>query len=303
MAPRYTIGIDLGTSNTALAFADLAAQDSGASLRVFEVPQLVAPGEVAPRPLLPSHLYLPGEHELPRETRLAWEDTAVVGAFARDQGERVPSRHVSSAKSWLCHPAVDRTAAILPWGAPREVPHLSPVEASARILEHLRHAWDARHPDAALAEQDVVVTVPASFDEAARALTLQAAERAGTPRPLLLEEPQAAFYDWTLRHRDGVGEALDGARLILVVDVGGGTTHLTLIEVELAPQTGRGKNAPPPPRRGAGGDHPLLCGDNMDLARARKAEAQLVAQRGVKLTAAQWAALTQACRAAKEVLL
>jgi molecular chaperone DnaK (HSP70) len=303
MAPRYSIGIDLGTSNTALAFADLAAQDPGASLRVFEVPQLVAPGEVAPRTLLPSHLYLPGEHELPRETRLPWEDSAVVGAFARDQGERVPSRHVSSAKSWLCHPAVDRTAAILPWGAPREVPHLSPVEASARILAHLRHAWDARHPDATLAEQEVVVTVPASFDEAARALTLQAAERAGLPRLLLLEEPQAAFYDWTLRHRDGVGEALDGARLILVVDVGGGTTDLTLIEAELAAQTGRGKNAPPALRRVAVGDHLLLGGDNMDLALARKAEAQLLAQRGVKLTPAQWAALTQACRAAKELLL
>ena len=309
MALRYTVGIDLGTSNTALAFADLHAADPGSSVRIFEVPQLVAPGEIAARALLPSHLYLPGEHELSREAlKLPWDldeaaAKAAVGVFARDQGARVPARHVFSAKSWLCHPAVDRTAPILPWGAQAEVQRVSPVEASARILAHLRAAWDARHPEAKLAEQDVVVTVPASFDEVARELTLRAAAEAGLPRLVLLEEPQAAFYDWTRRHREDLGRALAGARLILVVDVGGGTTDLTLIEAELAAQTSSEKNAPPALRRLAVGDHLLLGGDNMDLALARKAEAQLAAERGVKLSAAQWAALTQACRAAKERLL
>ncbi|GAC1339052.1 MAG: Hsp70 family protein [Myxococcales bacterium] len=305
MALRFAIGIDLGTSNTALASADLSAPDPGASLRVFEVPQRVAPSEVSARPLLPSHLYLPGAHELPAEALgLPWsaagegDPPALVGLFAREQGARVPGRHVSSAKSWLCHPAVDRTARILPWGAPPEVPRISPVEASARILAHLRAAWDAQHPGAPLAEQDVVVTVPASFDEAARALTLQAAAQAGLPRLVLLEEPLAAFYDWTRRHRGDLAGALQGARLILVVDVGGGTTDLTPIEAALPAGA-----AAPVLRRLAVGDHLLLGGDNMDIALARKAEAQILAERGVRLSAGQWAALTQASRAAKERLL
>jgi molecular chaperone DnaK (HSP70) len=313
MALRFTVGIDLGTSNTALASADLSAADPGASLSVFPVPQLVAPSEVAARPLLPSHLYLPGTHELPPDAvRLPWAAPAgletegppsFVGVFAREQGAKVPGRHVSSAKSWLCHPAVDRTARILPWGAPPEVARVSPVEASARILSHLRAAWDDAHPAAPLAEQDVVITVPASFDEAARALTLQAAAAAGLPRLVLLEEPLAAFYDWTRRHRDDLGSALQGARLILVVDVGGGTTDLTLIEAELPGAGASAANTAPVLRRLAVGDHLLLGGDNMDIALARNAEARLLAERNVRLTAAQWGVLTQACRAAKERLL
>jgi molecular chaperone DnaK (HSP70) len=216
-----------------------------------------------------------------------------VGAFARDQGARVPGRHVASAKSWLCHPAVDRTAAILPWGAPPEVARLSPVAASARILQHLRNAWDSMHPDAPLAEQDVVVTVPASFDEGARALTLRAAADAGLSRLHLLEEPQAAFYDWTRCHREDLGGALAGARIVLVVDVGGGTTDLTLIHADVK------EGAAPVLERLAVGDHLLLGGDNMDIALARRAEAAL----GVKLDPGQWGALVQACRAAKELLL
>jgi molecular chaperone DnaK (HSP70) len=292
---RYAVGIDLGTSNTALAYAELSAPDPGAAVNVFEVPQLVAAGTVQPRTLLPSHLYIPGEHELPPEAlRLPWgAPDAAVGAFARDQGALVPARHVSSAKSWLCHPSVDRTAAILPWGAPPEVPRLSPVAASARILSHLREAWDAAHPGAPLAEQDLIVTVPASFDEGARALTLRAAEEAGLPRLLLLEEPQAAFYDWTRVHRGALEQALSGVRLVLVVDVGGGTTDLTLIRTRL------GEGAPPLLERVAVGDHLLLGGDNMDLALARTAEQRL----GRKLDGAQLGALVQACRAAKELLL
>src|SRR5207253_9114454 len=218
-----------------------------------EVPQLVAPQETQARPLLPSHLYLPSPHE-------ALGEQPLVGAYARDRGAQVPGRHVASAKSWLCSPMADRTAAILPWGAPPEVPRLSPVEASSRILAHLRSAWDLAHPQAPLAEQDAIVTVPASFDEGARALTLQAAAEAGLPHPLLLEEPQAAFYDWTRVHRGSLDDALRNVGLVLVVDVGGGTTDLTLIRAQARP------DAAPSLERIAVGDHLLLGGDNMDMA-------------------------------------
>ena len=293
MALRFSVGIDLGTSNTALAFAPLDERDP--QVRVFAIPQLVAAGEVQPRPLLPSHLYLPGEHDLAAPAlALPWGNPGLaVGAFARDQGARVPGRHLSSAKSWLCHPSVDRTAAILPWGAPPEVPRVSPVTASAQILSHLRSAWDAAHPEAPLAGQDVIVTVPASFDEGSRALTLRAAAEAGLERLLLVEEPQAAFYDWTRVHRAVLDEELEGVSLLLVVDVGGGTTDLTLIRCEKRPEQA------PLLERLAVGDHLLLGGDNMDIALARTAEQRL----GVKLTAGQWGALVQASRNAKELLL
>ena len=282
---RFAVGIDLGTSNTALAYAELSEQDP--QVRIFEVPQLVAQEATQPRALLPSHLYLASEHE-------AHAGQILVGAYARDRGAQVPGRHVASAKSWLCHPSVDRTAAILPWGAPPEVTRLSPVTASARILAHLRAAWDAAYPAAPLAEQDVVVTVPASFDEGARALTLRAAEEAGLPRLLLLEEPQAAFYDWTRVHRQALARELAGISLVLVVDVGGGTTDLTLIRTQVADD-----GQAPILERVAVGDHLLLGGDNMDLALARTAEQKL--QR--KLDASQFGSLVQACRAAKELLL
>ena len=284
MSLRYAVGIDLGTSNTALAYADLNEQDP--QVRVFEVPQLTATQTTQPRPLLPSHLYLPSPHE-------ALGDEPLVGVFARERGAQVPGRHVASAKSWLCHPSVDRTAKILPWGAPPEVQRLSPVAASARILLHLRKAWDAAHPEEPLSDQDVVVTVPASFDEGARALTLQAAAEAGLPKLLLVEEPQAAFYDWVRVHRGKLHEELSDVKLVLVVDVGGGTTDLTLIKTSVE------DDKPPALERIAVGDHLLLGGDNMDLALARTAEARL----GRKLDAAQFGALVWACRAAKELLL
>jgi len=280
---RYAVGIDLGTSNSALAYADLSEPDP--QLHVFDVPQLVDASLMQDRELLPSHLYLPSPHEGLGET--------VVGTFARERGAQVPGRHVASAKSWLCHPAVDRTAAILPWGAPPDVPRLSPVAASARILRHLREAWDRAHADAPLAEQDVIVTVPASFDEGARALTLRAAEEAGLPEILLLEEPQSAFYDWTRVHRGNLGPELGDVRLVLVVDVGGGTTDLTLIRTEVRDE------APPLLERIAVGDHLLLGGDNMDIALARTAEKRI----GQRLNASQFGALVQASRAAKELLL
>jgi molecular chaperone DnaK (HSP70) len=296
---RYLVGIDLGTIHTALAVIDLAREgDPADSLAVMPVAQLVAPGEVQEHPLLPSNAYLPGEHELPAGARrLPWssegrEPEVIVGELARAQGARVPGRLVSSAKSWLSHPRVDREAPILPWGAPEGVPRLSPVQASALYLAHLAAAFRARY-GAPLAEQDVVLTVPASFDEVARELTVRAAREAGLERLTLVEEPAAAFYDVVARHRADLAEALGGARLVLVADVGGGTTDFTLIHCDVR------EGAPPKLSRIAVGDHLLLGGDNVDIALARQAEARI----GARLDAVQWSVLVQACRAAKERLL
>lgn len=294
---KFLVGIDLGTSNCAVAFVD-PAQGADAPIVDLPVSQLIRPGEAAPQPLLPSCIYLQGTHELAQgSTRLAWEESpsSIVGEFARWQGARVPGRFVSSAKSWLCHPGVDRSAEILPWGAPDEVAKISPVEASARLLGHMRQAWDHAHPEAPLAEQEVVVTVPASFDEAARSLTVSAARRAGLEKFTLLEEPQAAFYDYTAGHRHDLGNVLRDVRLILVVDVGGGTSDFTLVQVGISEEG-------PLLRRIAVGEHLMLGGDNMDAALARKAEERMVTS-GRKLSATQWTQLVQAARVAKEALL
>ena len=295
MAARYIVGIDLGTTNSALAYVDLEASgDLAGTISSLELVQLVAPGESAPRRLLPSNAYLPGAHELPAgATRLPWgEREVIVGELAKEQGARVPGRMVSSAKSWLCHAGVDRTAEILPWGAPEGVPKLSPVAACALYLGHLRDAWAHRFPQAPLAEQEIVLTVPASFDEVARELTVRAAKDVGLTQLTLLEEPQAAFYDFTTRHRGALDVALGSHRLILVCDVGGGTTDLTLIHANV-------EGGAPKLERIAVGDHILLGGDNMDVALARRVEARLSA----RLDAAQWSMLVQACRLAKESLL
>ena len=294
MAARYLVGIDLGTTNTACAYVDIA---TGRDIRVFDVPQLVAPGEVRARPTLPSFLYLAGEHDLPAGSLdLPWAErrTWCVGELAREQGARVPGRLVSSAKSWLCHAAVDRTAAILPWGAAEDVARVSPVEASARTLLHLREAWDATM-DAPLAEQDIVLTVPASFDEVARELTLAAARAAGVPDVVLLEEPQAAFYAWIVRHEQNWKTRAAEHPLILVVDVGGGTTDLSLV----AARVSRGELGL---ERVAVGEHLLLGGDNIDMALARDVEARIVPGGG-QLDTQRFHTLVSQCRAAKERLL
>ena len=309
MSARYLIGIDLGTTNSAVAFVDTRAAD--ARVRVFDVEQLVAPGEVAARRQLPSFVYLAGDLDLaPHETALPWRPVArverdpqaaasteirpVVGELARNQGARMASRMIASAKSWLCHPGVDRQAAILPWGD-NDGPKLSPVAAQALVLGHIRDAWDAAHPDDRLADQEVLVTVPASFDEAARELTQQAAAKAGYPPVVLLEEPQAAFYAWI----DGPGSAaqavdrkLDSGDRVLVFDVGGGTTDFTLIDVGDNDFT-----------RTAVGDHLLLGGDNLDLTLGKLVEQRLVERTSKKLDALQWHGLVHACRLAKEQLL
>ncbi|MBK7857363.1 MAG: hsp70 family protein [Archangiaceae bacterium] len=276
------VGIDLGTSNCALAYVD-PAQGANAKVHDFAVKQQVRPGEVAERPLLPSCLYLPLEPNEP----------LVVGESARWQGAKASNRLIASAKSWLCHPGVDRQAPILPWGAGPELPKLSPVDASAKLLETLAAAWNESHPGAPLGKQEVVITVPASFDEVARGLTVNAARKAGLEQFTLLEEPQAAFYDFTARHRAKLTEALAGVHRVLVVDVGGGTTDFTLVQVEALPEG-------PAMKRVAVGDHLMLGGDNMDAALARRVEEKLG---GKRLTAQEWQQLTQAARVAKEALL
>jgi molecular chaperone DnaK (HSP70) len=297
MSARFRVGIDLGTTHTVLACAPVGAQD----IQVFPIPQSIAAGEVAPRPLLPSLRFHAAEGALAAaDLPLPWpsDEKAILGAFARELGQQTPGRLVASAKSWLSHPGVDRTAAILPWGAPDEVPKVSPLEASASYLRHLRLAWDQAHPDAPLAQQPTVLTVPASFDDGARQLTLQAAQLAGLGAVHLIEEPQAAFYDWVFAHRADLAAQLAGTRRLLVVDVGGGTTDLTLIEVTLDAQ-----GQPQLARTGVG-DHLVLGGDNMDLALARWIEPRLSGGTpGQRLSAIQLAQLTQRCRSAKERLL
>ena len=293
----HVVGIDLGTSNCAVAFARVA-DGSDAAINDFPIPQLQRPGQVGAQPLLPSCLYVPGEHELAAgSARLPWGESPplIVGEFARWQGARVPGRLVASAKSWLCHAGVDRTAPILPWGAPADVPKVSPMHASGLLLTHIAQAWNAAHPSAPLASQEVIVTVPASFDEVARALTVSAARQAGLEKFTLVEEPQAAFYDFTTRHRHDLIDALAGVRLVLVVDVGGGTTDFTLISVAVGDDG-------PVLKRIAVGDHLMLGGDNMDAALARCAEERLTAA-GKKLNSTQWIQLVQASRTAKETLL
>ena len=283
-----------------LAYTD-GRSEGEPDIELFEIEQLVAPGEVAPRALFPSLRYHPAPAELSADDlRLPWalSDPArvqplVLGDLARDLGSRVPGRLVASAKSWLSHAAVDRTAPILPWGGVEDVPKVSPVQASASYLSYVRDAWNQRFGGHRLEHQEVVLTVPASFDEAARALTVEAARLAGLQSFRLLEEPQAACYDWIHRHRETLADALADVQLLLVVDVGGGTTDLTLIRVD--------EDAEPLALDRIGvGDHLMLGGDNMDMAIAHVIEQRIG---GPRLTAATLSQLLQQCRAAKERLL
>jgi molecular chaperone DnaK (HSP70) len=232
LEPRYVIGIDLGTTNSALAYAEVTANAdpfAPANVQLLPVPQLENPGEVRDEDLLPSFLYLPGASDFPAGTiAVPWdpERNYVVGRLAQKRGVENAGRLVSSAKSWLSHSGVDRTSAILPFRAPEGVDRVSPVEASRRYLEHLRQAWDAKFPESPFTSQQVLVTVPASFDAVARELTLEAAQQAGYQNITILEEPQAAFYAWIERHPDW-RERVQVGDLILVVDIGGGTTDFS----------------------------------------------------------------------------
>ncbi|HKF68505.1 MAG TPA: Hsp70 family protein, partial [Vicinamibacterales bacterium] len=303
---RYSVGIDLGTTNCAVAYVDLTSDDGDVAetggIHDLTIPQLVNPGEVADRSLLPSFLYVAGEFDFPADSlRLPWKDDAaerwVVGELARKRGAENPSRLVASAKSWLSYAGASRTSLILPWGAPAEVQKLSPVDASARYLQYLKHVWKcglAEPSGRSLDREDVLITVPASFDEEARELTLRAASEADFGNVTLLEEPQAACYAWI----DSMGEVwrrtLRVGDLLLVVDIGGGTTDFSLIAVgehdgDLALE------------RVAIGDHILLGGDNMDLALARLMQQRLEGE-GHRIDMWQLQALWHQCRLAKETL-
>jgi molecular chaperone DnaK (HSP70) len=270
--PRFVAGIDLGTTNSALCYVD--TESPNWRIETFAIPQIVGPGQVEKLETLPSFYYeaLPEERST-GATRLPWSgaetsrssigkpaagnltgDTppAIVGQFARDHGRTIPGRMIESAKSWLCHNGVDRKAELLPWHGAADVQRLSPVEVSASYLRHLRDAWNFEHPAHPLEQQDVVLTIPASFDEVARELTVAAARLAGLPRVVLLEEPQAAFYSWVDAHRDEWEQSASPGQKILVCDIGGGTSDFSLIHVR-AGDEGRLQF-----HRVAVGDHLLL---------------------------------------------
>ncbi len=303
-ASRYLIGIDLGTTNSVVAYIDTSPTPGETSLEihVFDVAQVVAPGEVRAVPALPSFLYFPTESEIESGAfDLPWEDgpPVIAGIAARDHGVLVPGRLVSSAKSWLCQDVVDPQAEILPREAEPPEPKISPIEASARYLMHLRSAWnhamsaaEGSTPERLFENQQIVLTVPASFDEEARELTVEAARRAGLEHLTLLEEPVAAFYAWIATHRQTIATQVQDGDLVLVCDIGGGTSDFSLVQAHVVGNDLQFE-------RTAIGDHLLLGGENLDLALARGVEQRL----NTRLSLRQRHALATACRAAKEGLL
>ncbi|EHU5174568.1 hsp70 family protein [Vibrio parahaemolyticus] len=302
-SPRFLVGIDLGTTNTVVAYCEITDNLEQSEVSLFDIDQLIGPGEVVRKPLLPSFRYHPAVGQIsPSDLTLPWDNepvagdinNVIVGEWARELGAKVEGRQVSSAKSWLSHQAVDRNSDILPWAGAQDVDKVSPVIASASYLNHIRQAWNYRHPSNKLEDQDVVVTVPASFDETARKLTLEAAELAGLKKIVLLEEPQAVCYDWYARHQQTAADELKDLPLILVCDVGGGTTDLSLIEAKFT-------NSDLALDRIGVGEHLMLGGDNLDLALAHLAESRF--SQNKKLTAASLTKLIQQTRKAKENLL
>jgi len=294
---RYIVGIDLGTTNSAVCFVDTERRPW--SVRTFMVDQVVEPGVVERRETLPSFHYAAAEGEFRAGgLRCPWDAAdpqTAVGTFAREHGRLVPGRQISSAKSWLCHSGVDRTADILPWQGADDCPRRSPIDVSASYLAHIRRAWDHHHPRAPLAEQEIVLTLPASFDEVARELTVRAARQAGLPRVVLIEEPQAAFYAWIDAHQDDWQQRVEPGQKILICDVGGGTSDFTLIRVRPA---GEGRVQF---HRVAVGEHLILGGDNLDLALAAHLEAKLAD--GGQIDGRAWGVLVRQCRQVKETLL
>ncbi len=299
---RYVVGVDLGTTNSAVSYVDLAAlspEGNPRPIKLFKIPQLTGAGEFNPVSVLPSFLYIPGEYDISQDAlKHPWkrEKDQFAGVFAREHGALVPSRLISSAKSWLCHARADRQAKILPWGA-QGVEKISPVETTAEFLRHIKKAWNhfVKDEDLFLENQFTVITVPASFDEAAREFTLEAARAAGLGNDVtLLEEPLAAFYAWLIRHEQDWQNLVKPNDLILVCDVGGGTTDFTLITLKAS-------QGSPRFQRLAVGDHLILGGDNIDLAMARYVESKF--QKNSGLSEDQWKILCHKCRSAKERIL
>jgi molecular chaperone DnaK (HSP70) len=302
--PTYIIGIDLGTTNSVAAYTTVEqAAGRQPAIEIFQIPQLVDSGVVEKREMLPSFMLVPGQHQVSEHaTALPWRDDGplVVGEFARHRGAELPDRLIASAKSWLCHTMVDRSQPILPWKSDLDADtKQSPVGASAALLQHIREAWD--HTMAAddqrlrMEHQEILLTVPASFDAVARELTVQAAEMAGLGNITLLEEPQAAFYAWIASRNDQWRQQVAQGDLVLVCDVGGGTTDFSLIEI--TQQEGQLVL-----ERIAVGDHLLVGGDNMDLALAYSV-AQQISAKGKSLDAWQMRSLWHSCSQAKERLL
>lgn len=298
---RFLVGIDLGTTNSALAYIDTSK--SHFPIQLFPITQLSALGKTDALPTLPSFCYLAGLGEWPKGAlHLPWreENLFFVGKLAKEMGAKVPTRLVQSAKSWLCNVAANRRDKILPIDAADLSQRLSPVEASAKYLMHLRDAWNASiakgDASAELEEQEVILTVPASFDEVARALTVEAARLAGFRHLTLLEEPQAAFYSWIAQHEQEWQSLFKNGERILVCDVGGGTTDFSLIEIQA-------KEGALTFQRMSVGDHLLLGGDNMDAAVAHYLEQKLVDAGYPKLDSNQWLQLLAESREAKENLL
>ncbi|MFA7482720.1 MAG: Hsp70 family protein [Vulcanimicrobiota bacterium] len=293
-----SFGIDLGTTNCALAYASVSEDEESTEFGTFDLPQLVGSGQLEPRPTLPSFIYLPSSHELSGlDLALPWDEVnlTAVGTLGRQEGSKKPDRLISSAKSWLSQEGVERRKAILPWKGAEDVKKMSPVEASTEYLRHIVRAWQFQNPDEPLGEAEVVLTVPASFDAVARDLTAEAARTAGLSKLTLLEEPQAAFYAWLANTGDDWREQVSKGDLVLVCDVGGGTTDLTLIEV-------REEEGELELERVAVGNHILLGGDNMDLTLAFTVS-QRLKKEGTKLDSWQFQVLTYGCREAKEKLL
>ena len=301
--PDFIIGIDLGTTNTVVAYTQhIPERKEPPEIHVFEIPQVVAEGVVEHRNHLPSFILIPQAHQVAQPSmQLPWqqENTFCLGEFARDRGGELPDHLISSAKSWLCHEMVDRSKPILPWNPQKDLPKMSPIEASSKVLGHIRDAWNftmaAENPHHRIENQEIFLTVPASFDAMARELTVQAAQQAGLENITLLEEPQAAFYSWIQGNGDKWRDFVSKGDLIIVCDIGGGTSDFSLIEV--SEQSGELVL-----ERIAVGDHLLVGGDNMDLALAYTV-ANKLAKEGRKLDAWQMRGLTHSCRVAKEKLL
>lgn len=292
---KFSVGIDLGTTHCVMSYVESDSED--VTPQIFAIPQLVAPGQIEAKSALPSFAFLPHEAQFEHhQIQLPWhQSVTLVGELARELGNKTPDRIISSAKSWLCHGQIDRHAAILPINAPDDVNKLSPFECTKLYLQHMLSAWDQAHHDAPLNEQNLVITVPASFDPAAREMTLEAAQQLGLYNASLLEEPQAALYSWLAQEENDWRKQVSVGDIILVVDIGGGTTDLSLIAVT-EEQGALQLN------RVAVGDHILLGGDNMDLTLAHVV-AQKLAQSGTRLQPWQISGLAHACRHAKENLL
>ncbi len=306
---QYVIGIDLGTTNSAVSYVDLVslqekknaqkACEKKPFLKVFKIPQLTGHGEFTKKSVLPSFLYIPGEYDISKEAlKHPWKkrEDLFAGRFARDHGAKVPSRLVCSAKSWLCNPAADRKSKILPWGS-QGVDKVSPVIATSEYLSHIRSAWNhfVRDEDKFLENQFVVITVPASFNEEARELTMEAVKIAGFGSSVvLLEEPLAAFYAWLINHETDWQKYVNNDDLIFVCDVGGGTTDFSLISLKATGGTPRFE-------RIAVGEHLILGGDNIDQALAQTVESKFKSK--TKLSADKWKTLCHTCRQLKENIL